>query len=144
MAMTQPGWYPDPAGSGGQRWWDGHQSGATAPTVAAPAVEASGRGMATAAICCGIGGVVLALIPILGIFGLGLGLVALVLGFVSWRSGKRAGRRQGRAGMVLGACAVMLGVVGLVIVSNAFNKLDSDLDCLANAQTSAEIDACGD
>lgn len=23
--MTQPGWYPDPAGTGGQRYYDGHQ-----------------------------------------------------------------------------------------------------------------------
>ncbi|MCA9843210.1 MAG: DUF2510 domain-containing protein [Dehalococcoidia bacterium] len=23
--MTSPGWYPDPAGSGGQRYWDGRQ-----------------------------------------------------------------------------------------------------------------------
>lgn len=29
--MTSPGWYPDPAGSGGQRYWDGRQWAASGP-----------------------------------------------------------------------------------------------------------------
>jgi hypothetical protein len=38
-AQTPPGWYPDPSGSGGQRYWDGsqwteHYSSGTAPAPA--------------------------------------------------------------------------------------------------------------
>lgn len=55
--MQQAGWYPDPWGQAGQRWWDGQQwssnvsgapSGASAPAgVAAPGAPASGGAVQT-------------------------------------------------------------------------------------------------
>jgi uncharacterized Tic20 family protein len=47
-----PGWYPDPSGSGQQRWWDGSQWGIVASSTTAPAVPGSlddQRGMAALA-----------------------------------------------------------------------------------------------
>lgn len=47
-----PGWYPDPSGSGQQRWWDGAQWGIVASSTTAPAVAGSlddQRGMAALA-----------------------------------------------------------------------------------------------
>lgn len=47
-----PGWYPDPSGSGQQRWWDGAQWGIVASSTTAPAVPGSlddQRGMAALA-----------------------------------------------------------------------------------------------
>lgn len=42
--MTQPGWYPDPAGGNGQRYWDGHDWGPVAPaTPPAPVVTVQNR-----------------------------------------------------------------------------------------------------
>ena len=35
--MTQPGWYPDPAGGPGKRYWDGQQWGEEILTASPPA-----------------------------------------------------------------------------------------------------------
>lgn len=95
----------------------------------------TGHGMAVAALVCGIVGCILALIPLLFVFGWCLGAVAVVLGFASWRRGKRAGVRHGRAGMVLGVLALVLGVVGAVVVNNAVNDLDKNLQDITTTST---------
>jgi hypothetical protein len=37
LPSPTPGWYPDPNGQGGQRYWDGQQWGLAAPTATEPA-----------------------------------------------------------------------------------------------------------
>lgn len=147
--MTTPGWYPDPAGSGGQRWWDGQRwcDGSdwanTLITTPEPVEPPSpGRGVTIAAMVCGIVGLAIGLVPLFGLFALTLGLVAVVLGVIGWRTGRRVGRRQGRAGIILGVLAVILGIVGMVIVSNAFDRFGNSVDCLADAHTAAQVNAC--
>lgn len=41
MTTAAPGWYPDPSGNGGQRWWDGNAWGDTAqPAYTAASLRA--------------------------------------------------------------------------------------------------------
>jgi Domain of unknown function (DUF4190) len=69
-------------------------------------VKQVGNGVAVAAMICGIVGVVLGLIPILGIPALALGLVALVLGIVGRKRVKRdpnvGHKGMATAGVILG------------------------------------------
>jgi hypothetical protein len=93
-------------------------------------VERRGSGMAVAALVCGIIGAVIALIPILGIFGIILGLLGLIFGLVGWskaRKGQAGGKGMAIAGAILGALAIVLGIVGLMIVGDALDQLDQDL-----------------
>jgi hypothetical protein len=98
--------------------------------------------MSIAALVCGIVGVVVGIIPLLAIAALALGLVAVVLGVISWRKGKAVGKSQGRAGAILGVIAVALSILGMVIVSNAFDELDDGLECIEQADTPEELEAC--
>ncbi len=95
---------------------------------------------------CGIVGAIFGLIPITGVIALALGLVALVLGIMGRRRVKRdpaVGRKgSATAGIVLGVIAITLGIIGIAIVDDAVNDLDSAADCLDQADTPAEINAC--
>jgi len=94
-------------------------------------VQGGGSGMAVASLICGIFGAVIALIPILGIFGLGLGLVALILGLIGWskaRKGEAKGKGIAITGTIFGALALVLGIVGVVIVQGAFDQFGQDLE----------------
>ncbi|MBD3932494.1 DUF4190 domain-containing protein [Streptomyces chumphonensis] len=60
-----------------------------------------------------------------------LGIIALIMGVVGARRAKQRIATNGRmsvVGAVLGGLAIVLAIVGLVIVSNAFDDLERDLD----------------
>ncbi len=82
------------------------------------------------ALVCGIVGSVFGLIPILGLIALTLGVIALVFGLLAARKAKQQQQPRGmaRAGWILGVVAIVLGVVGMAIVSDAFEDLENDLD----------------
>ena len=61
---------------------------------------------------------------------------------MAYRRAKTVGAKQGRAGIVMGVMALALGIVGVVIVSDAFEDVDDDLSCLEEADTLEEIEAC--
>jgi len=101
----------------------------TSPVPAHVAISPP-RGLAIAAMVCGIAGAVLGLVPLFGLFALGLGIVAFVLGMIAARRHKVLGFRRpvARAGWILGIVAIVLGVVGLSIVSSALDDLEQDLN----------------
>ncbi|HET8617773.1 MAG TPA: hypothetical protein VFM27_02380 [Acidimicrobiales bacterium] len=70
------------------------------------------------------------LVAILGLFSIALGLVAIVLGFIAWgqRGKVRAKRTMAAWGIGLGTLSLVLGIVGVVIVNEAFEDLDRELD----------------
>jgi hypothetical protein len=109
-----------------------------------PAPQQLGSGLQVTAIVAGIFGVVFGFIPITFFLAWAFGAVALVVGVMAYRRAKAVGRKQGRAGIVMGAIAIVFGIIGVVIVSDAFDDLDEDLTCLDEADTQAEIDACNE
>lgn len=88
------------------------------------------KGLQLAAVICGIVGSVIGLVPIMGLFAVALGLVAIVLGFIAWgqRGRARVKRTMAAWGIGLGTLALALGIIGAVIVSQALDELDRDLN----------------
>jgi len=107
----------------------------TFPIPSTPAVEqAPAKGLAVAALVCGIVGAFFGLIPLTAFFAMPLGLVAFVLGLLAARKMKRAGHKAGmaRAGWILGAIAVILAIIGFAIMNSAVNQLQTDLENIGN------------
>jgi ABC-type transport system involved in cytochrome bd biosynthesis fused ATPase/permease subunit len=105
-------------------------------TPVAPVATPPSKGMAVAALVCGIVGAFFGLIPLTAFFAMPLGLVAFILGLIAARKIKRAGHKAGmaRAGWLLGAVAVVLAIIGFAIMNSAVNKLQSDLDNIGTEQ----------
>jgi len=90
------------------------------------------------------------LIPLLFVFSLSAGLVAFILGLIAWyrrrhweyKDYRKLKSGMATAGTILGALAMVLGIIGIVIVTTAFDDLDKDLQCIDDAHTAEEIDAC--
>jgi Na+/proline symporter len=105
-------------------------------------VQKAGNGLAVAGFVCALVGAFAGLIPIMFWLALPLGVLGVVFGIIGRRKAKRdpsVGRRtMATWAVALGVVACGLGVWGAAIVANVGN----DLDCLSNANTQAQIDAC--
>jgi hypothetical protein len=116
-------------------------------------VEKAGNGLAVAGFVCALIGAFAGLIPLLFWLAIPLGLLGLVFGIVGRRRAKRepAVGRRGMAswGIALGIVAVGFGIWGATVIASVSNDLDkaskdlnSNLNCLSKADTTAEINAC--
>lgn len=93
--------------------------------------EPRGNSFAIAALVLGIVGAVFGFVPILYVIAFPCGALALIFGILAWRAARRPGvGRKGMAiaGTILGCVALALGVIGAVIVDDAVNDLERDLD----------------
>lgn len=107
----------------------------TAPAAsphAAPIAPQMRNGLGVAALCCGIVGMFIGLIPLAGIVAMPLGILAIIFGAVSIRRASRGEASKGMAitGLIAGLAAVVLSIIGMVIFFSATNSLNDDLNKL--------------
>lgn len=142
--MTTPsGWYPDPSGAPGQRYFDGTQwteqrmPPAAPATVSAPAPAKRKNIIGIIALVASIIGVIFACIPGALIVGWVLLPIAFVLGIVGlFLTGKARGTSI--AAIVLSTVGTVVGVVVFfTVVSDAFKDSFNDSDLSASSPTSS-------
>jgi hypothetical protein len=138
-----PGWFPDPLGRYDHRWFNGTTwtsdvsmngqrfvdplgiSPGPNLVTGASGARSSGNGAATAALVCGLVGVVIAWIPLVVIAGFVLAILALVFGVKGLRQSRDTGTGKGRAvtGLVAGVVALGLSIVGVVLTIDVFREV---------------------
>lgn len=151
MEERPAGWFPDPNGRHEHRYFNGRSWTAdvadggirsvdpfgtsATPTGAMPSGGQFGgaavaplptkNGIATAALVCGIIGVLLAWMPFLVVAGFVLAVLALVFGVQGIRRANvtNTGRGLAVSGVVLGAVGVALSVVGVLISIAAIREV---------------------
>lgn len=104
--------------------------------VAGPQLK---NGLGTAALVCGIVGVVFALIPILFFISFPLGILGVVFGAVGMSRVRRKvanNRGMAVAGFILGIIAFVLAIIGAVAIGSAVDDLNNDLNSASAGATS--------
>ncbi|MCL2584732.1 MAG: DUF4190 domain-containing protein [Streptosporangiales bacterium] len=89
------------------------------------------NGIAVTAVCCGLAGILIGLIPILFQAAGALGIVGIVLGFIGLRRvsrGESSNQGMAIAGLVTGILALGLAVYGLSVVVTSLHQLEVDID----------------
>jgi hypothetical protein len=144
---TPAGWFPDPLGRHDHRYFNGRTWTADVSTdgrryvdplgtgPGGPAGQTAGpvaarNGLATAALVCGIIGMVVAWVPFLVIVGLVLAVLAIVLGIRGVRRSSTLGAGRGAAitGIVTGGIGVALSVVGVALSIIVYQAVDAFID----------------
>jgi hypothetical protein len=89
------------------------------------------NGLGVAAFVCGIVGLVLGLIPLVGLFfSIPLGILGIVFGAVGiWRVTKKEADNRGMAiaGLVTGILAIVIGIVITAAIGAGINQLNADI-----------------
>nr|WP_296779081.1 DUF4190 domain-containing protein [Rhodococcus sp. (in: high G+C Gram-positive bacteria)] len=103
------------------------------------------NGLGLASLILAIVGLVFGIIPFTGFICLILGIVGLALGFAGLsrvRKNKATNKKTAISGIVVSVLAIALGIWGITIVFGAVDDLDDGLNCISEAETAAQIEAC--
>ena len=142
--MSTPGWYPDPSGAPGQRYWNGTNwtEAPPAPTQQSASKEKNIPGLI--ALILGIIGFVFACIPGALIIGWVLLPIAFILGVVGLLlSGKAKGTSI--AAVIVSVVGVVVGAtVFLVVVQDAFEDAFSESNLSPSSGSDASSPSSGD
>lgn len=89
------------------------------------------NGIGVGALCCGLAGILIGLVPILFQASGALGIVGIVLGFTGLRRvsrGEASNQGIAIAGLVTGILALGLAIYGLSVVVTGLQQLNTDID----------------
>lgn len=103
------------------------------------------NGLGLTAVILGAVGLLFGLVPLTGFIAFGLGFGAIVFALANrgrLMRGRATNSKSTWAGLVVGLTAMALGVWGMTIFFGAINDLGNTGDCLDNAKTLKQINAC--
>lgn len=115
-----------------------------APPPPAP-VNPERNGLGIAAVICGPIGIFLCLTGFTGWLGFILGVIGFILaiaGLARVSRNKATNKWTAVTGLITSILAIFFGAIVTVMFFTAVDELGNDLDCISNATTSAQIDAC--
>lgn len=93
------------------------------------------NGLGLAALILALIGLVFGLVPLTGFLAVILGITAVALGFAGRgriRRQRATNRKATWSGIILGVLAIALGIWGIIIVNDAFEQLDDDMQDLGS------------
>jgi hypothetical protein len=109
----------------------------TAPTIYLGAAPMR-NGLGIAALCCGLVGMLIGLVPLMFLASGALGIVAIVFAIIAMRRAQRgeaSNRSMAIVALGTGIGASILAVTGIVIVFSGLNTLSHDLSNTASSTT---------
>lgn len=98
------------------------------------------NGLGIAALCCGLIGILVGLIPFMFLASGALGILAIVFGIIGIRRvGRSEASNRGMAisGLVTGVAAFALAIWGIVIIMSGLNAVSTELNDLDHAAAPA-------
>jgi hypothetical protein len=113
----------------------------TAPTFHLGAAPMR-NGLGIAALCCGLVGMLIGLVPVLFLASGTLGILAVVFAIIGMRraqQGEASNRSMAIVGLGAGVGASILAITGIVIVFSGLNTLSHDLSYAASSTAAPAV-----